>query len=49
MLVRTEESRDGEAVGAQAETLQRALDESLRGWLENLKRVAEGNTVQKAS
>lgn len=40
-LVRTRESWDGDEVRAQAGTLQDALDESLRGWLENLKRAAE--------
>lgn len=42
VLVRTEESWEGEEVRAQAETLQGALDASLRGWLQNLKRAAEG-------
>jgi uncharacterized protein YndB with AHSA1/START domain len=41
VLVRTEESWEGEPVTAQVETLQGALDGSLRTWLENLKRVAE--------
>ncbi len=41
VLVRTAESWDGEPVTAQAETLQGALDGSLRNWLENLKRTAE--------
>jgi hypothetical protein len=31
----------GEPVSAQTETLQAALDASLRAWLENLKREAE--------
>ena len=43
VLVRTEESWEGEPVTAQAETLQGALDGSLRTWLENLKRTAEGS------
>lgn len=42
VLVRTEESWEGEPVEAQVETLQGALDKSLRDWLENLKRTAEG-------
>ncbi len=42
VLVRTEESWAGEPVEAQVETLQGALDGSLRAWLENLKRAAEG-------
>jgi RimJ/RimL family protein N-acetyltransferase len=42
VLVRTAESWEGEPVTAQAETLQGALDESLRNWLENLKRTSEG-------
>jgi hypothetical protein len=42
VLVRTEESWEGEPVEAQVETLQAALDGSLRAWLENLKRAAEG-------
>ena len=41
VLVRTAESWTGEPVDAQAETLQGALDASLRSWLENLKRTAE--------
>lgn len=41
VLVRTEESWEGEPVDAQVETLQAALDGSLRVWLENLKRAAE--------
>jgi len=41
VLVRTEESWEGEPVNAQAEALQPALDGSLRNWLENLKRAAE--------
>lgn len=41
VLVHTEESWDGDPVLAQTETLQEALDASLRGWLENLKRAAE--------
>jgi hypothetical protein len=41
VLVRTEESWEGEPVTAQVEALQGALDRSLRTWLENLKRRAE--------
>jgi uncharacterized protein YndB with AHSA1/START domain len=41
VLVHTEESWQGEAVRAQPETLQQALDASLRAWLDNLKRAAE--------
>jgi uncharacterized protein YndB with AHSA1/START domain len=41
VLVRTAESWEGEPVTAQVETLQVALDGSLRAWLENLKRTAE--------
>jgi uncharacterized protein YndB with AHSA1/START domain len=41
VLVRTEESWEGEPVTAQVEPLQRALDASLRDWLENLKDAAE--------
>jgi uncharacterized protein YndB with AHSA1/START domain len=44
VLVRTEESWEGEPVAAQAEELQTALDESLRTWLQNLKRAAEGRS-----
>jgi uncharacterized protein YndB with AHSA1/START domain len=40
-LVRTAESGEGEPVTAQVETLQAALDASLRAWLTNLKRIAE--------
>lgn len=42
VLVRTAESWEGDAVAAQPEALQAALDGSLRAWLENLKRAAEG-------
>jgi Polyketide cyclase / dehydrase and lipid transport len=41
VLVKTEESWEGEPVDAQVETLQGALDKSLRDWLQNLKRTAE--------
>ena len=41
VLVKTEESWEGEPVDAQVETLQGALDKSLRDWLKNLKRIAE--------
>jgi len=41
VLVHTEESWDGELVRAQPEEMQRALDDSLRGWLQNLKHKAE--------
>ena len=41
VLVRTAESWEGDPVTAQAAPLQAALDESLRNWLENLKRAAE--------
>jgi uncharacterized protein YndB with AHSA1/START domain len=41
VLVRTAESWEGEPVTAQVETLQGALDASLRAWLEKLKRTAE--------
>jgi uncharacterized protein YndB with AHSA1/START domain len=44
VLVRTEESWEGDPVTAQVETLQGALDASLRAWLENLKRTAEGRS-----
>ncbi len=40
MLVRTEESSEGEPVTAQANVMQSAPDGSLRTWLENLKRTA---------
>ena len=36
-----QESWEGGPVDAQVETLQGALDKSLRDWLENLKRTAE--------
>ena len=42
--VHTEESWDGEPVLAQPEEMQRALDDSLRGWLQNLKHKAEEDT-----
>ena len=41
VVVRTAESWEGEPVEAQVESLQGALDGSLRAWLENLKRTAE--------
>ena len=41
VLVRTAESWEGDPVTAQPETMQGALDQSLRAWLENLKRTAE--------
>ena len=41
VLVHTEESWEGEPVTAQLETMQGLLDQSLRAWLENLKRTAE--------
>jgi uncharacterized protein YndB with AHSA1/START domain len=41
VLVGTEESWEGEPVEAQVEVLQAALDASLRGWLENLRRRSE--------
>lgn len=41
VLVRTAESWEGDPVTAQPETLQPALDGSLRAWLENLKHEAE--------
>ena len=41
VLVRTEESWDGEPVRAQPEEMQQALDSSLRKWLQNLKHTAE--------
>ena len=41
VLVRTEESCEGEPVAAQREALQAALDGSLRSRPENLKRTAE--------
>jgi uncharacterized protein YndB with AHSA1/START domain len=47
VLVRTAESWDGEPVTAQRETLQGALDGSLRAWLENLKRTAETKASQQ--
>lgn len=40
----TEESWDGKPVRSQLATMQRALDQSLRAWLENLKRTAEAST-----
>jgi hypothetical protein len=42
--VRTAESWEGDPVTAQAETLQSALDASLRNWLENPKRAAGGSS-----
>jgi hypothetical protein len=45
LLVQTAESWEGEPVTAQIAELQRALDDSLRKWLANLKRAAEGKTL----
>jgi uncharacterized protein YndB with AHSA1/START domain len=45
VLVRTAESWEGDPVTAQVETLQVALDGSLRAWLENLKRTAEARSA----
>jgi hypothetical protein len=42
VVVRTAESWDGDPVTGQLEAMQAALDGSLRAWLENLKRTAEG-------
>jgi uncharacterized protein YndB with AHSA1/START domain len=39
--VQTEESWEGDPVRAQPEELQRALDDSLRAWLQNLKHKVE--------
>ena len=41
VLVSTAESWEGDPVSAQAGPMQAALDQSLRNWLENLKRAAE--------
>jgi len=48
VLVRTEESWEGEPVNALVEALQRALDGSLHNWLENLKRAAEDSAENAA-
>src|SRR3954466_8718064 len=39
VLVRTAESWEGNPITAQPDAMQAALDGSLRGWLENLKRT----------
>ena len=41
--VHTEESWNGEPVRSQLDTMQHALDQSLKAWLENLKRAAEAS------
>jgi uncharacterized membrane protein len=41
VLVQTEESWDGEPVRLQVGFLQKALDQSIRSWLESLKRAVE--------
>lgn len=41
VLARTEESWEGESVSAQPAEMRRALEASLREWLENLRRAAE--------
>ena len=43
VLVKTQESWEGDPVDAQVKTLQGALDKSLRDWLENLKRASEAS------
>lgn len=45
VLVRTEESWDGEPVREAAEALQLALDTSLRSWLGELKATAEARSA----
>ena len=42
VLVQTAESWEGEPIAAQPDAVQAALDGSLRNWLDNLKRTAEG-------
>ena len=42
--VHTEESWNGEPVRSQLAPMQRVLDQSLKAWLENLKRTAEAST-----
>jgi uncharacterized protein YndB with AHSA1/START domain len=44
VLVRTDESWEGDPVTAQVEMMQGALDGSLRSWLENRKRAAEDSS-----
>ncbi|MBA2679795.1 MAG: SRPBCC family protein [Ktedonobacteraceae bacterium] len=44
--VHTEESWNGEPVRSQVATMQQALDQSLKAWLENLKRTTE-NSIQR--
>jgi hypothetical protein len=41
VVVRTEESWDGDPVRAQPKEMQQALDGSLRAWLQSLKDKAE--------
>lgn len=43
VLVSTAQSWAGDPVNAQVKALQAALDQSLRNWLENLKRIAENH------
>ena len=44
VLVRTDESWEGEPVAADPDAMQAALDRSLREWLEHLKRTAEAHS-----
>lgn len=44
-LVQTEESWDGEPVRLQVDFLQRALDQSIRSWLESLMQEAESQAL----
>jgi uncharacterized protein YndB with AHSA1/START domain len=45
VLVRTEESWDGEPVRADVPGIQRALDDSLEHWLGHLKKAAESGAA----
>jgi uncharacterized protein YndB with AHSA1/START domain len=49
VLVRTEESWEGEPIHAQVEAMQGLLDGSLRNWLESLKRTAEDRARSASS
>jgi hypothetical protein len=48
VLVQTEESWDGEPIRLQVSVMQQALDQSIRCWLESLKRAAESKALTQS-
>ncbi len=49
VLIQTEESWEGELITQQVGVMQQALDNSLRSWLESLKREAELPTAPETA